>query len=300
MQNIPIFGLLHILLYDIFFSLFVVFVEPRLLPELKNYTSNVYTAPSLWIGILILAALAAEVPGVYLKFRLIGNRMLKEGTGKPGESITLKGGIPLYALHAAIGVSVMMFAFRAFGLDFHHDENLFRLFILAALIREGIIIYFIFTAKVPKQQLTGHTIKNAIADLCLFFFGTITFTATWSVIPESGKTLTAGSLPELILLLFFTSILFLMFYLSGNMTTVYESFVTAHSRKQLLCRFGSLLLVAACVVVPMCAGVKPEKNTAPGYSDSVVKEKLKQEEMLKMSRLKEVEKQKTIIRKKKQ
>ncbi|HNX25649.1 MAG TPA: hypothetical protein PKG60_16495 [Spirochaetota bacterium] len=295
MLNISISGLFRMIIYDILFSLFVVFIEPHLLPELKNYSNYAYDRPTLWIGILILAALAAEVPGVYLKFRSIGSRMLNDGSGKPGESISLKWGMLPVILHTAIGVIVMLSAFRAFGLNFYRDENLFRVFFLAALAREGFIIYFIFTAKIPHERIKDYTLKNTIADLCLFFFSIIAFTATWRVIPESGKTLHADSSFEMIILVFFTSILFLMFYLSSNMTSIYENFITARTRKQLSYRFGSLILVLACVLYPMLDIKKTENHVLQGYTDSELKEKMKTEkELLRQSRIKDIEKTKSI------
>jgi hypothetical protein len=288
MVNISIFQILSIIIYDLLFSLFVVFVEPYLLPELKNYANNVYDRSSLWIAVLILSALAAEVPGVYLKFKSIGSRMLKDGNGRPGENIALKLGVLLLVLHSAIGVLVMLFAFRALGLDFHRNENLFRLFFLAALARESIIVYFIFSARIPREQIKNCTLKNTIADLCLFFFNIITFTATWRVIPESGKTFQADSIIELILLIFFTSILFLMFYLSSNMTSVYENFVTVRSRRQLLYRFASLLFIVTIVIYPMCPGRNAQKSVPHEYSDSFLQEKIKAEKLLRKNMIKEM------------
>jgi len=292
MLNISIFQILRIIIYDLLFSLFVVFIEPYFLPELKNYSNNVYGRSTLWIAVLILSALAAEVPGVYLKFKTIGSRMFHDKTGKPGESITLKWGVLLLVLHCAIGVLVMLFAFRALGLDFHRNENLFRLFFLAALIRESIIVYFIFSARIPRAQLKSYTVKNTIADLCLFFFSIITFTATWRVIPESGKTFQADSIIELILQIFFTSILFLMFYLSSNMTSVYENFVTTRTRRQLLYRFASLLLVVIAIIYPMCSGRNVQKIVNPKYTDSVLQEKIKAEKLLRENMIKEIENKK--------
>jgi hypothetical protein len=292
MLNISIFQVLSIIIYDLFFSLFVVFVEPYLLPELKNYANSVHDHPALWIAVLILSALAAEVPGVYLKFKAIGSRMLKDGTGRPGECIALKWGVLLLVLHSAIGVFVMLFAFRALGLDFHRNENLFRVFFLAALIRESIIFYLIFSARIPREQLKNYTLKNTIADFCLFLFSVITFTTTWRVIPESGKTFQADSIIELMLLIFFTSILFLMFYLSSNMTSVYENFVTARSRKQLLYRFASLFLVVTIVIYPRCSGSNAQKTVPLKYPDSVLQEKIKAEKLLRENMLKEMDNKK--------
>jgi hypothetical protein len=263
-----------------------------MLPELKNYSNYAYNRSTLWIGLIILSALAAEVPGVYLKFKSIGNRMLNDGIGKPGEIITLKGAFLLILLHAGIGVSVMLMAFRAFGLSFYNDENLFGLFFFGALIREGFIIYFVFTARIPSAPIKNYTLKNTISDICLFFFSIITFTVTWRVIPESGKTVIVESIVELILIVFFSSILFLFFYLSSNMTSLYENFVTARTRKQLLYRLSSLLLVTACVLYPMFSLKKPEKSNTPVYINSELKEKMKAEEELYRQSLKEKEKKK--------
>lgn len=287
MVNILLSGIMRLIIYDLLFIIFAVFIEPLLLPELKSYSNYGSSRTTVWIGILILAALAAEVPGVYLKFKSIGSRMLKDGSGKPGECITLKWGMLLLVLHTAIGVSVMLFAFRAFGLDFHKDDNLFRVFFLISLVRESFIIYFIFTAKIPREQMKNYTLKNTLADLCLFFFSIIAYTSTWRVIPESGRKISADSFFELILLVFFTSVLFLMFYLSSNMTSVYEKFVTARTRKQLLYRFTSLLFVVISVLSPLFIGSRSEKQITPGYSESVIKEKIKaEEELFKKSRMK--------------
>ncbi len=275
-------ALIRVIIYDILFSMFVFFVEPSILPHFKGFAFNPYASPEpvYWVGILILTALAAEVPGVYFKFRAIGSRMLKEGRGKPGDYISLKWGMLLSFLHAAIAVSMMIHGFMAFGLGMHQNENLFGLFFLLALTREGVLFYFFNFSKVPGEEMPGVKYKSIIADMCLFFYGIMAYTATWRVIPESTRTLTADSWAVFALLLFFSAVLFLMFYVSSNMATVFESFLSAHTRRQLLYRFGSLLIVVASVFGPMCQLPGHERKTVPDFRNHELIEKQKAEEIL--------------------
>ena len=255
MINLSAFCLLRLVIYDLLFSSFVLFAEPRILPEMKIMAANPYINPEpvIWLAVLILAALTAEPFGVYLKFRAMGSRMLENKTAKPGGYIYVKWGMLICFLHAGVGVSVMVFCFMAFGFSMHQNENMFRLFFLAALVREGFIFYFANFQRVPQSPEQGTGFRNIIADLLLFFYGIIAYTATWRVIPESDINLTADSYWVLGLLLLVTSVLFLMFYVSSNMASIFEGFIYARTKRQVYLRYCSLLLVVASVLGPMCS-----------------------------------------------
>jgi hypothetical protein len=277
-------GFLRTIVFDLLFGIYILLVEPLILPELRNYANRSDTQSSLLIGFLIIGALIAEVPGIFLKFRAIGEKMLKAGLGKPGQRIDIKKGVFLFVIHTAIGVSVAFFAFRAFGLDFHRDENVFRVCFLAALAREGIIIYLLFAARVPEGRRPLAFVKNFLGDACLFIFGTIAFTATWRVVMP-GKSLRSDTLMEMVLTLFFASILFLIYYLSCNMATVYDNFLTARSRKQVLYRLGSLVLVVATAMYPLFRKTPSQGRALSGASISDEIEKRKAEEKILQERI---------------
>jgi hypothetical protein len=244
-------GFVRSIAFDVLFCLYVFLVEPLILPELKVYVSQAYTynRPSYWIAFVIIAAMLCEVPGIYLKFQAIGDKMLKADLGKPGQIITLKWGFIIYLLHTAVGLLVAISAFRSFGLTLHENENLFALLFILYLIWEGIITYLIFTARIPKGPRPHAFIKNTLGEACLFIFGAIAFTATWRINPVQITEVTSES----VLTIFFASILFLMFYLPCNLATVYDNFLTAHSRKQVLYRIASLMLVVAAALYPLQA-----------------------------------------------
>jgi hypothetical protein len=247
-------GFVRTIAFDVLFCLYIFFLEPLLLPGLKLYMNQSYTYkhPSYWIAFLLILALACEVPGIYLKFKAIGEKMLKKGLGKPGQGIWLKWGFIIYLFHVAVGLVVAMSAFRAFGLTFHENENLFRLLFIAYLAWEGIITYFIFSAKIPKGPRTHAFIKNILGETCLFIFGTVAFTVTWRINPIVITDFSSGS----VLAMFFASILFLMFYLPCNLATVYDNFLTATSPRQVFYRIVSLILVVMTALYPLEAKLK--------------------------------------------
>lgn len=284
MINLSASGLLRLIIYDVLFSTFVLFAEPRILPEMKIMAANPYVNPEpvIWLGILILAALAVEPFGVYLKFRAMGSRMIANKTAKPGEYINVKWGMLICFMHAAIGVSVMVYGFMAFGFSMHQNENMFRLFFLAALVREAFIFYFANFQRVPQSPEQGAGFRNVIADLLLFFYGIIAYTATWRVIPESGMNLTADSYWVLGLLLLITSVLFLMFYVSSNMASIFEGFIYARTKKQVYLRYCSLLVVVASVLGPMCSLPGSGEQKFSGLHKMQIIEMVKAEYRLRM------------------
>ncbi len=259
-------GFMRSIAFDVLFCLYIILVEPLILPELKNYINQAYTykRPSYWIAFVIIAALICEVPGLYLKFKAIGDKMLKAGLGKPGQGIVLKWGFIIYLLHTAVALIIAMSAFRAFGLTFHENENLFALLFILYLIREGIITYLIFSARIPEGPRPHALIKNTLGETCLFIFGVIAFTATWRINPVIITELSS----ETILAIFFASILFLMFYLPCNLATVYDNFLTAASRRQVFYRIASLILVVTAALYPLRAiGKAASDQTAHGVVD---------------------------------
>jgi hypothetical protein len=256
-------GFVRSIAFDVLFCLYIFLVEPLILPELKIYVNQAYTykSPSYWIALVIIAAMACEIPGIYLKFKAIGDKILKAGLGKPGQSITIKWGFVIYLLHTAVGLMVAMSAFRAFGLTLHENENLFALLFIIYLVWEGIITYLVFTARIPEGPRPHAFIKNMLGETCLFIFGTIAFTATWRINPVQITEFSS----ETILAIFFASILFLMFYLPCNLATVYDNFLTATSRKQVLYRIASLILVVMAALFPFQAtGKSSSDQTAYG------------------------------------
>ena len=268
MINVSGLSLTRVIMYDVLFSLFACFVEPELLPELKKITDPGQPNSNLFIGLLLVSALVLEVPGVYLKFRVIAARMLLEKRGKPGEPLKHKGGTLIIILHAAIGVILMIFAFQALGYRIHGNANLFRIFFLAALAREGLIIYFMFTVRIPVVQPSLGGLKNNIADLMVFFYGITALTSTWRNITSSDKPLDSGSIGMILLFLFFSAILFLIYYLGSNMTTFYEGMIMAKTRRQRSYRILSLLLVTASVLYPMFNYGNSEKQFKPGFNET--------------------------------
>ncbi|MBP7737082.1 MAG: hypothetical protein KA369_13980 [Spirochaetes bacterium] len=259
-------GFVRGIAFDLMFCLYLFFLEPLLLPELKSYVDHPYTGmrPTYWIALLLIAALLCEVPGIYLKFKAIGEKMLKRGLGKPGQRIWLKWGFIIYLFHAAVFLLVIMSAFRALGLTFRGDKNLFRLALISYLAIEGCITYFIFSAKIPERPRTHALIMNILGETCLFIFGTIAFTVTWRLMPLSIMKASSGI--ETALSLFFASILFLMFYLPCNLGTVFDHFLTAISRRQVLYRVASLVLVVAAALYPMRRQAEAKWKTAPERS----------------------------------
>lgn len=276
--------LARLIMYDVLFSAFALFVEPRILPGMKSMAANPYEnqSPVIWLGILIVGALAVEPFGVYLKFRAIGSRLLVDKTAEPGDYIRVKWGMLICFMHAAVGVSVMVFGFMAFGFSMYNNEKMFVLFFYGVLVREGFIFYFANFQRVPQLPVPGAGFKNIIADLFLFFYGVIAYTATWRVIPESDMTLTADSYWVLALLLLVTAVLFLMFYVSGNMASIFEGFIYARTRKQVYLRYCSILVVAASVLAPMCSLPSAQKKISDDSYKAEMLEQQKASELLRM------------------
>ncbi len=160
------------------FSLYALIVPPMIVPYLRE-TANSANAGSNWIiGALTLVALAVEAPALYLRLRLIGRKLLARRPSSAGSRIEVPWLFLLVILHAALGVIAMILAFRSFGFGLHTDEWMFRLFFLAALAREGVIIYLLFTRRVPKEAVPLNQWKSFLADAGIFLFCCVAFTAT--------------------------------------------------------------------------------------------------------------------------
>jgi hypothetical protein len=256
-------GFVRGIAFDVLFCLYIFFLEPLLLPELRLYVNQPYTYKrhAYWIAFILIVALVCGVPGIYLKFKAIGEKMLKAGLGKPGQGIWLKWGFIIYLLHTAVGLIVAISAFRACGLTIHENENLFRLLFITYLTLEGFITYFIFSAKIPEMPRPHALIKNILGEICLFIYGVIAFTVTWRINPIIITDFSLGS----VLAIFFASVLFLMFYLPCNLATVYDNFLTATTRRQVFYRIASLILVVMAALYPLQAkGESASDQTAYG------------------------------------
>lgn len=253
-------GFVRSVVFDLLFCLYLVFIEPPLLPELRLYVNQSYTykRPSYWIAALLIAALLCEVPGIFLKFQSIGEKMLKRGLGKPGQRIWLKWGFAIYLFHTVVFLLVTINAFRAFGLTIHENENLFRLAFIVYLVMEGCITYFIFSAKIPERPRPHGVLLNILGEISLFIFGAIAFTVTWRINPVVITDFSPGSVATMLV----GSILFLMFYLPCNLTTVYDNFLTATSRRQVFYRVASLVLVALAAMYPLHGQAGAQWKTA--------------------------------------
>ncbi len=257
-------GYVRSIAFDALFCLYILLLEPLLLPELRNYVNQPYSYKrhAYWIAFILIGALLCEVPGIYLKFKSIGEKMLKKGLGKPGGRIWLKGGFVIYLFHTAVFLLVAVSAFRALGLTLHENENLFRLLFIAYLVIEGFITYFIFSAKIPAQPRPHAIILNILGEICLFFFGVVAFTVTWRINPIIITDFSPGSIATLIV----GSVLFLMFYLPCNLATVYDNFLTATSRRQVFYRIASLVLVVLAAMYPIHGRAEAKWRKAPERS----------------------------------
>lgn len=257
-------GFVRSIAFDVLFCLYIFFLEPLLLPELKSYVNQPYSyrQHTYWIACILIAALLCEVPGMYLKFRSIGEKMLKKGLGKPGERIWLKWGFVIYLFHTAVFLLVAISAFRALGLTMHDNENLFRLLFIAYLVLEGAVTYFIFSAKIPEGPRPHALMLNILGETCLFFFGVIAFTVTWRINPVIITDFSPGSIAAMLV----GSILFLMFYLPCNLATVYDNFLTATSRRQVFYRIASLVLVILAAMFPLNSRAAEKWKTIPDQS----------------------------------
>jgi hypothetical protein len=234
---------------NIAFSLYALIVPPLILPFLRETTNITFTGSNYIIGFLILTALAVETPALYYRLGQIGQKLLTRRPKSAGSRIEVPWLFLLVILHAALGVMVTIFAFRSFGLGLHTDEWMFRLFFLAALAREGVIIYFLFSRRVPEQSSPPDKLRSFLADAGIFLFCCVAFTATWQVIPPAVNR--EASLATSLLLFFFSGILFLMFYLPCNIAYLVEDLLLLRGRKEFFLRGAALAVAVICAVGPM-------------------------------------------------
>ncbi len=233
---------------NIIFSLYALFIQPLILPFLQDTANRGYTGSNYFAGALILSALAFEAPALYYRLGQIGQRILARRPKSAGTSIEIPYFFLLVILHAGLGVMVMMFAFRSFGFGFHTDEWMFRLFFLLALAREGVIIYLLFSRKVPETPESPNMMKSILADAGILMFTCVTFTATWEVIPPAVNH--DASLLMSLVLFFFSGILFLMFYLPCNMAYLVEDLLLLRGARDKFMRITALAVVVISAVGP--------------------------------------------------
>ena len=234
---------------NIVFALYVLFLQPILLPFLKNAADNTVSGSNPVIGALLLGALLLEVPGLYYRMKQIGNRLLSLYPKRAGSAITVPYILLPVILHTALGVIITIYAFHSFGFGFHTDEWMFRLFFIIALVREGIIIYILYSRKIPIQPVPIRKLTPFITDGILFYFNCIAFTATWEVISTGNGA--ESSITFALLHFFFASILFLMFYLPCNLTYLAEDFLMLRGKRELLIRLTALIMVTISAVGPI-------------------------------------------------
>lgn len=234
---------------NIAFALYVLFFQPMLVPFLRSTADNTSSGSNPVIGALLLAALLLEVPGLYFRMKQVGNRLLELYPRRAGSAMTVPYIILPVILHTALGVIITIFTFRSFGFGFHTDEWMFRLFFSVALVREGIIIYLLYSRKVPVVPFPIRKRTPFITDGILFYFNCIAFTATWEVISKSNSA--ESSVASAFLYFFFASILFLMFYLPCNLTYLAEDFLMLRGKREVCMRVAALIMVTVSAVGPM-------------------------------------------------
>jgi len=240
---------LRFAIINIVFALYVLFLQPKLVPFLRSTADNTNSGPNPVIGALLLGALLLEVPGLYYRMKQVGNRLLALYPKRAGSLMTVPYIILPVILHTALGVIITIFAFRSFGFGLHTDEWMFRLFFIFALVREGIIIYILYSRKVPVIPVPMRTLTPFITDGILFYFNCIAFTATWEVISKNNGS--ESSLASAFLYFFFASILFLMFYLPCNLTYLAEDFLMLRGKREVFMRVAALIMVTVSAVGPM-------------------------------------------------
>lgn len=273
------------------FSLYALIVPPLIVPFLRKTTSLAHTESNWIIGTLILVALIVEAPAIYYRMEQIGQKLLARQPDRAGSLIEIPWLFLLVILHAALGVMVMIFAFRSFGFGFHSDEWMFRLFFLAALAREGVIIYFVFTRRVPGRAVPAGRWKQILADAGIFMFNCVAFTATWQVIPPAMNR--EASLATSLLLFFFSGILFLMFYLPCNLAYLAEDLLLLRGAGQKFLRAAALAVAVISAVGPysfhgmLSAGNNREEIRQRVERDEAIKKRMMEERLLMEKRMRD-------------
>ena len=240
---------LRFAILNIAFSLYALVVPPLILPFLRETTNITFTGSNYIIGALIILALSIEAPALYYRLGQIGQKLLSRRPKSAGSSIEIPWLFLLVILHAALGVMLMIFAVRSFGFRFRSDEWVSGVMFLAALAREGVIIYLLFSRRVPEQPEAPNTLKSLLADAGIFLFCCVAFTATWQVIPPAVNR--EASLTTSLLLFFFSGILFLMFYLPCNIAYLVEDLLLLRGAREKFLRFAALAVVVISTVGPM-------------------------------------------------
>ncbi|MBP7583001.1 MAG: hypothetical protein KBA61_03135 [Spirochaetes bacterium] len=234
---------------NIAFSVYALIVPPLVLPFLRDTTSRAYTGSNWIIGTMILVALAVEAPALYYRMQVIGQMILARQPKRAGSRIEIPWLFLLVILHAALGVMVTIFAVRSFGFRFRSDEWISNIMFLAALAREGWIIYLLFSRRVPEVAVPIDRLKSILADAGIFLFCCVAFTATWQVIPPAVNR--EATLASSLLLFFFSVILFLMFYLPCNIAYLVEDLLLLRGKKEIFLRAAALAVAVISAVGPM-------------------------------------------------
>jgi len=240
---------LRFALLNLAFSLYALIVPPLILPFLRETTNRTFTGSNWIIGALIIIALAVEIPALYYRLEQMGQKLLARHSKRAGSRIEIPWLFLLVILHAALGVMLTVFAVRSFGFRFRGDEWVSNLMFLAALAREGVIIYLLFSRRVPDESVPLNRWKSILADAGIFLFGCVAFTVTWQVIPPAVNR--EASIASSLLLFFFSGILFLMFYLPCNIAYLAEDLLLLRGRKEIFLRISALTVAVICAVGPM-------------------------------------------------
>lgn len=183
--------------------------------------------PAYGLAIILLLTMVAETIALPKKLRntyVKLNQLIPDGV--PQDNSTLP--FLFWILHTLVSLVIVLFALNMCGHDLQNDKYMYIYLplIFGVVIKELVLLFYFFDFTNPKQKDKLPKINrfaDILYDLILFVFSCLAYTVTWQNIAYNmaGKSETNSVL--LLVNLFASSVIFLMFYLPLRTPYILES-----------------------------------------------------------------------------
>ncbi len=122
--------------------------------------------------------------------------------------------------------------------------------VITALVKEPILIYQITKIKKSPTNTTSKR-KSLISDIILLFYAYLVFIVSWQSFVISGNIVIDFSKSSAMFMIFYTLIIYLIFYLGACWLWFEEITVNLKSRKQKLYFLGAFIFEVVVVIVKL-------------------------------------------------
>lgn len=193
------------------------------------------------LGLMIFGVLIAEVVGLAWK--------LPQVYARSGKTIARSNWLLLIWIgHLALGTVLAILGFQALGLDHDINQTAFMIIVSLGIVREFIILGLLGLA--PAKKIVAK--KEFIADILLFIFACVSYTAFWEAMVDDLSGLgREGFSAEVILAITMMTFIFVLFFLPTRMSYLIEDVLFLKTKKDKLWWTVSFLLAVLLALAPL-------------------------------------------------